>query len=973
MAWQHFVRFGQNNLKVKKGPDGHYLESRCREELQKSLPAESFEELMAWVAKWLKRLDEKNAMVRPQELSPQDTRDKVSDKDLPAEKEGNKKTPADPAVVDLCSDGEDVESVGPFPDKETLDSESVISSSSLVILDDELGEMNLKDYADHVDGKLDEASLRKRNRREEPNTPSKAKKQTSMKAFLTPNGKKIEKSPPPSFRRSLKTYVKRPKMPASGEAMDLADTNEKRSSLILRELNVEGGNNLNSSSKEESIPEVITITDDNSSQEDSANKEAKRELLNEKAKPKILAHYDANEKPPRDEDPNQNAIKNEKLKPNDLIVKETPPCDSYISKEIKSKSESDVSKEAIKCETEVPLDTSGEAKENSEPGTNKEGPNPTITKDDSLKNEVMPVLTGLLSADTQAHQELTHDSSIDPEEQPDPLLNQRAEPNTIRIRSDLVSCPMDTIRVRTDLLQEHVDRVQPEDTLNQLRGHVDRITPAQRSNPPGAAEKRRLPPETPGNQCDSTSTSLHGQPKRPALDNYNPAPVSTSRYPHPQKIALPAPPVNTSRYRLIAPAPAIASSVVSGRYPPGATGATSSSFSYLSPVFPSSYQPEIPSEPHTISSYQSNGINMRVYSAEKPAPLAVNAPANNNTSYPVAQGSSTNSSYPQEIPVSAGNIPNKSYPSFMPVAPGSANSVWYPPPRYPSSNPVESPPATTSNQTVHPAAATTSSCYRGINTVSHTMPTASVYIPVISVAPGSVASSRYPSSNPVAPAAAVSSSYQPVMSAAPGPVPTSRYPSQNPLAPAPVVASSYQPVKSAAPGSVPTSRYPPHNPMAPAAIVSSNYRPVMSAAPGSSRYPPPNPVAPAAVVSSSYQPIKSVASGSVAPSRYPPPCQVPPAAVVTSIHQTIKPVAPAPVASSSYQPSNPVAPAPPHTSNNQLTGGTTSLSNIMGMLAQVEFFAYGQKNQEAFHLVNQLRLSLQKGAANNCHAPKRNV
>jgi len=62
---------------------------------------------MAWVAKWLKRLDEKNAMVRPQELSPQDTRDKVSDKDLPAEKEGNKKTPADPAVVDLCSDGED--------------------------------------------------------------------------------------------------------------------------------------------------------------------------------------------------------------------------------------------------------------------------------------------------------------------------------------------------------------------------------------------------------------------------------------------------------------------------------------------------------------------------------------------------------------------------------------------------------------------------------------------------------------------------------------------------------------------------------------------------------------------------------------------------------------------------------------------------------------------------------------------------
>ncbi|XP_016957986.1 proteoglycan 4 [Drosophila biarmipes] len=953
-AWQHFVRFGQNNLKVRKGPDGHYLESRCREELQKSLPAESFEELMAWVAKWLKRLDEKNAMVRQQELSPQDPKDKVSDKDLPAGKQGDKKTSADPAVVDLCSDGEDGESVGRFPDGEALDSESVISSSSLVILDDELGEVNLKDYADHVDGKIDEASLRKRNRGEEAKTPCKATKQTSMKAFLTPNKKKIEKSPSPVFRHSLKKYIKRSKIPASKEAKDVPASNEKRSALILRELNLEGGNNLNLkggnhldleggnnlniSSKEEAIPDVVVI--DDLSQEDSANKKEKCEPPNEKTKPKTLAHYDIKEKQPTDKDQNQNDIKNEKIKPNDLTTNEIPPCDSSISKEIKSKSESDVSKVALKCDAKELLGTSEVAKENSEPNTHKEGPNLTITKDDSFKNEPMPVQAEMLLADPQENQEQTLHSSIHAEVQPDPPLN------TIRIRSDLVACPMDTIRVRTDLLQNHVDRVQPEDTLNQLRDHVDQTSPAQHSNPPGAAEKRKLLPETAGNQCDSTPTSFHGLAKRPAVDNHNPT-VNTSRYPHPPKIVGPPAPAYASRYQLIAPAPAIASSSANVRYPSGATVATSSTPSYPSQVSVSRCQPVIPSAPHT-SNYQLNGAR-----AGNPASIPVNAAAINNSSYPAAQGSATNSRYPQEIPVSAGNVTNRSYPPFMPVAPVLANSVWYPPPRYPSSNSVAVSLATTSFQPVCPAAPTASTNYRGSNSVPHTMPTASVYKPVMSAVPGSIASSMYRSSNPVAPAAAASSSFP--VTPAPGSVETSRYPPHNAMAPAPVVASSYQPVKPAAPGSVLTYRYPPPPP-------------VMSAAPGSTRYPPPNPVAPAAVVSSSYQPVSSVASGSVALSRYPPPYHVAPAAVVTSNYQKTKPAAPAPVASSSYQPNNPVAPAPHCASNNQLTGCPTNLSNIMGMLAQVEFFAYSQKNQEAFHLVNQLRVSLQKGAANNGHA-----
>nr|XP_017015046.2 adhesive plaque matrix protein [Drosophila takahashii] len=825
MAWQHFVRFGQSNLKVKKGPEGHYLESRCREELEKRLPAESFKELMVFVANWLKRLDEKNGIVRPaEEESPQEPKDKHSDKDVHVEKGAPDKTPADPSVVDLCSDEEDA-SAERFSDKETLDCESVISSSSLVILDEELGEVNLKDYADHVDGKLDETSLRKRKSREEDNTPSKATKQTSMKAFLIPNERETEtdESPSPVLRRSLKTYVRRSKIAASGEnpGKDVQTSSEKRSSLILRELNPEGKTNLNSSSKEESTAEVIVIED--LSQEDKLEPP-----IGEKSKPKNVALHDTKPKPSIEEKLNGKAMKNI----------ETPPCVPLKCNEIKAKSATDVNSNAsMKCETKVPL---GEAKENSEPNAKNEGQKPNVIKPAGVKT--MPLLTGLLLADPPPQEEANQDSNpVNPEVQPNTVINQRAEPNAIRIRNDLVSTPMEAIRVRTDLLQEQVNPVAPPNP------------PAQPSNPPGVAEKRKLPTV---NDCESTL------PKRPAVDNFNPA-ITTSRYT--PSIPVSAAPVNTPRYRLIAPAPA--SSVANVRYPQ----------STAAPAAASSYPPVIPTAPLTMSNYQPNRAPIAPFNRGYPPTNAAIAPRMNNSSYPVR--------YPPEVPATAGGATNKSYPLFRPVLPGATNTVWYPPPGYP---PAVLAPVTTSYQPVCPPVSCSSSTFRGPSTVP---------------------------------------------SSAPGSTPLARY---RPPKPAPVVATSYQPVMSAVVGSANAPRYPP-----PPAVVGSANTP---------RYPPS-----ARIVATSYQPVMSAVVGSANATRYPPP---PP--VVTSI----KPAAPAPVASSSYQPNTPAAPQ-----QNQ-NKGSTDFSKVMGMLGQVELYAFGQKNQEAFHLVHQLRLSIQKAEA---EAPQRNV
>ncbi|XP_043648115.1 pollen-specific leucine-rich repeat extensin-like protein 1 [Drosophila teissieri] len=688
-TWQLLVRFDRNNLKVKKGPNGHYLESSCRDELRKSLPAKSFEELMTWVAKWLKRLDDLNGMVSPAVRSQQDS-DKESK--LFAEEEVKVEVLANPSVVDLCSDEEDEESVVRFPDKETLDAESVISTSSLMVLDDELGEVNLKDYADHVDGKLDEASLRKRNRREEDNTSFNANKQTSIKEFLTPNKTPKDKTPSPVFRRALKTYVRRPKLPASGEA----------GGQVLRELNVKDGTTSNTSFKEDKSSDLLVI--DDLSQEVAASIEE----CHEKTEPKT----------PTDKEPNPSDIKIEVPNSNDLIEKETS-----ASQDIKSKS--DVLRSvAIKSEPEVHSEMNGEAKENNEPNAKSKSES---EKPDTRLNEPpkqveakgIPLVKDLVSTDSEAHIEDTPNSNVTPEVPPQFPIN------TIRIRSDLVSSPVDTIRVRTDLLQ------QPSDPPPS-RAPVD---PSETSKAQGAAEKRRLTPEPAGNQCKSTDSSLHGQPKRSAVDSYNPTSVATSTY----SSNVPA---FTASYQVNGP-------------PPTAPATTSTYPAPVllpaSPVSTLSRQPVVPPSPLAISTQSSAVAPTPVFNAAYPRPLSVVAPTVINSSYP--------------------------------VDPGRANSIWYPPPNHRPAAPVVTRPSTTPNyqppppaapctsssyQPPPPPAPCTSSSYQRANPVPAVRASASSYR-LILPRPGNTP--RYPTQNSMAPAPATSTCYQPHIPAAPAPAP----------------------------------------------------------------------------------------------------------------------------------------------------------------------------------------------------------
>ncbi|XP_017127688.1 signaling mucin HKR1 [Drosophila elegans] len=696
MAWQHLVRFGRSNLKVKKGPSGHYLEKRCRDELEKSLPAESFKDLMVFVAKWLKRLDDKNGIKHQKEAAQPDTAAKAA-----VEKPGGIQAPTNLAVVDLCSDGEDEKPNVCMLDNEPLDSDSVISSSSIVILDDELGEVNLKDYADHVDGKLDAASLKKRNSvDEERGTTSKARKQTTIKEFLTPKKTLSDTSPPSALRRSLKTYVRKSKVLPT-----VASGTGKQSSLILRELNLEGVTNSNGSAREETQSDLIII--DDLSEENFVNEEDKNTtLLGEKNKPKTT-HNDAK-------------TKSEELKSIDLMNKETPTCNPISYNEIKPKLTVNNPQTApIKIDTEVPLKTNGEAKENSEPSKaissevpafeknetsppKNEDPKLNSTINDSLKKEVVkaiPLSKEMLLADAQ----------------------------TDREKKPLTSAPTDFIRVRTDL-------IAPPETPNQLQDQVDRMSQTQTSNPSEAADKRRLTPE---------STGYHLQPKRPTLDNYNPESVNTSRYP-------PNIPVNASSYQPIVPVgpgaintsryspviPAIASTVSNTRYQPASASGNTSS--YLSNA--------------TVATASISTSSIRsVFDA--PAPLSI-------PSY------YTNAGYPPVAPVVA--LPG-SATIIMPMAPGSANTFGYPPPRYAPGIPVA------------PAAISTT-YHQGINPLTPARALTSSYQPVISatpvskhhpplpVAPAPVVTSNNQQINPVSPAPTISSSIQPNIPVASAPL-----------------------------------------------------------------------------------------------------------------------------------------------------------------------------------------------------------
>ncbi|KAH8379113.1 hypothetical protein KR009_003123 [Drosophila setifemur] len=161
LVWQHLLRFGQNSLKVKKGPNGHFLDRKCQDALQKSLPSESYDQLMEWVATWLNSLNAKDALCHKKNAQAESAAEPpVAQPTIEDTMES--RTCENPAVVDLCSDEEG----GEFIDDDTFDTEKVLSKSSLVIHDDELGEIHLKDYADHVDGKINVETLRKRGHKD---------------------------------------------------------------------------------------------------------------------------------------------------------------------------------------------------------------------------------------------------------------------------------------------------------------------------------------------------------------------------------------------------------------------------------------------------------------------------------------------------------------------------------------------------------------------------------------------------------------------------------------------------------------------------------------------------------------------------------------------------------------------------------------------------------------------------------------
>ncbi|XP_020807625.1 actin cytoskeleton-regulatory complex protein pan1 [Drosophila serrata] len=223
-ALQQLFRLGKNRLKVKKGADGHYLEHECRDELQKTLPATTFDSLMSSVATWMARLDEKDKKVErqrkaaakvPKKLQPippveQQTSESDSNNELSA-------------VVDLCSDGDEKSSLG--TDEDSLDTETVASQSSVVIIDDDPGEVNLKEFAEHVKGKLDVETLKKNNEKYQN---------------ITQDAIVKVKEGSDALRRSLKTYERKrkPTVESIGEASNEAMTTNQ-DPKILREINRE--------------------------------------------------------------------------------------------------------------------------------------------------------------------------------------------------------------------------------------------------------------------------------------------------------------------------------------------------------------------------------------------------------------------------------------------------------------------------------------------------------------------------------------------------------------------------------------------------------------------------------------------------------------------------------------------------------------------------------------------------------------
>ncbi|XP_017019603.1 uncharacterized protein [Drosophila kikkawai] len=241
-AWQQLFRFGKNRLKVKKGPNGHYLEPECRDELQKTLPAKDFDSLMSSVATWMARLDEKDKKVRRLRKTV-----KVPKK-LQSEPPVEQQTSEDgDNVVDLCSDVEEKDGIGESED--SLDTETVLSHSSVIVIDDDLGEVNLRDFADHIEGK----TVKKNNQKEQNTT------QDLIKKFLGPRESD-------ALRRSLKTYANKRKPKVNGETTSEA-MNTNKDPKILREVNREASREAGQVTKADLAPTRITLITSGDSQQ----------------------------------------------------------------------------------------------------------------------------------------------------------------------------------------------------------------------------------------------------------------------------------------------------------------------------------------------------------------------------------------------------------------------------------------------------------------------------------------------------------------------------------------------------------------------------------------------------------------------------------------------------------------------------------------------------------------------------------
>ncbi|XP_022222853.2 uncharacterized protein LOC111074407 [Drosophila obscura] len=161
ISLKHLFDFRVEHFKIIKGPNGHHLASKCQEEIKKKLPASSYEDVMAWVGSWITRLNGENT-VPPKTALVQQADSVIETR--PAKQPATEAAPDQPPpfVIDLCSDEDEPAETCQSLDS-LLDSEYIQSkAASLIIHDDELGDINLKDYADHIDGKIDVETLKQR-------------------------------------------------------------------------------------------------------------------------------------------------------------------------------------------------------------------------------------------------------------------------------------------------------------------------------------------------------------------------------------------------------------------------------------------------------------------------------------------------------------------------------------------------------------------------------------------------------------------------------------------------------------------------------------------------------------------------------------------------------------------------------------------------------------------------------------------